>query len=202
MDNILLMGNPNVGKSVFFSELTGLHAVSSNFAGTTVSYMEGHIHIGEKEYRLIDVPGTYTLTPTSAAEAVAVDFVDGGAAAIICVLDAANLERNLHLALELTRLCLPIVFALNLVDVAGRRGLSINAKLLEQELGAPVVQTVAVRGEGMEALRQGLAKVLSADTGDCPPMRATEGIAPCGGARPYNDNRFSPRLYRFPHFII
>jgi ferrous iron transport protein B len=108
-NKILLIGNPNVGKSIFFTELTGIHAISSNYTGTTVTYMEGRFVLGGKEYTLIDVPGTYSLTPTSEAEAVAERFIESGAKAIICVLDASNLERNLLLALEVQRYNIPIV---------------------------------------------------------------------------------------------
>jgi len=151
-DKILLMGNPNVGKSIFFTELTGIHAMSSNYAGTTVTFMEGRFKLGENEYTLVDVPGTYSLEPTSEAETVATEFVKSGAAAIICVLDASNLERNLRLALELQQYNIPIVYALNLWDIAERHGIEINAKLLEQELGAPVVPTVAVKKQGLKEL--------------------------------------------------
>ncbi|MCL2248717.1 MAG: ferrous iron transporter B [Oscillospiraceae bacterium] len=151
-DRILLIGNPNVGKSVFFTELTGIHAISSNYVGTTVTYMQGHLPIGDKEYTLIDVPGTYSLSPSSDAEAVAVKFIEDGAKAIICVLDASNLERNLALALELRKCKIPVIYTLNLSDIAERRGIEINHKLLAQELGAPVVPTVAVKKSGINEL--------------------------------------------------
>ena len=164
-NKILLMGNPNVGKSVFFTELTGIHAVSSNYAGTTVGYMEGVFKTGKKDYALFDVPGTYSLTPASDAEAVATNFVESGAEAIICVLDASNLERNLCLALELKRYNIPTVYALNLLDVAKRNGIIINEKLLEQELGAPVVPTVAVKKHGLDELVKRLKTVLEGEDG-------------------------------------
>ncbi|HHY90597.1 MAG TPA: ferrous iron transporter B, partial [Clostridiales bacterium] len=85
------MGNPNVGKSVIFSELTGIRVVSSNFAGTTVTYTEGTIQLGGKAYHLIDVPGTYSMEATSEAEAVAVRFMNSNPTAVLCVLDATNL---------------------------------------------------------------------------------------------------------------
>jgi len=157
------MGNPNVGKSIFFTELTGIHAISSNYAGTTVSYMEGRFTVGEKEYTLIDVPGTYSLTPTSEAETVATRFIESGPVAVICVLDASNLERNLRLALELKQYNIPLVYTLNLMDVAQRHGIAINAKLLEQELGAPVVPTVAVKKQGFGELIRRLEAALSGD---------------------------------------
>jgi len=161
VDNrILLMGNPNVGKSVFFTELTGIHAVSSNFAGTTVSFMEGQIKLNNQDYTLIDVPGTYSMTPSSEAESVASQFMESGAAAVICVLDASNLERNLRLGLELKRYKLPLIYALNLTDVAERQGISINARLLSQELNAPIVQTIAIRRQGFDELVNELETIL------------------------------------------
>ncbi|MCL2545807.1 MAG: ferrous iron transporter B [Oscillospiraceae bacterium] len=161
-DTVLLMGNPNVGKSIFFTELTGIHAISSNYAGTTVQFMEGRFSVGEKEYTLIDVPGTYSMNATSEAESVAVQFMESGAKAIICVLDASNLERNLCLALELKQYNIPTIYALNLTDVAKRHGIAVNAKLLAQELGAPVIETVAVKTKGLEELLQQLEAVLNA----------------------------------------
>jgi len=159
-NKILLMGNPNVGKSIFFTELTGVHAVSSNYAGTTVNFMEGDITIGEKRYTLIDVPGIYSLTPTSEAESVATRFMESEAKAIICVLDASNLERNLRLAMELTQYNIPIVYTLNMVDIAERHGLNIDVKQLARDLGAPVIETVAVKGKGLDKLLKKLEVVL------------------------------------------
>ena len=173
-DKILLMGNPNVGKSIFFTALTGVHAMSSNYAGTTVSYMEGRLIIAgenKREYSLIDVPGTYSLKPASEAEAVAARFIESGAKAVICVLDASNLERNLRLALEIRRHNIPAVYALNLTDVAERRGVSINAELLAQDLGAPVIPTVAVKKQGLGELMRQLEAVISGAPSlpaDCP----------------------------------
>jgi ferrous iron transport protein B len=166
-DKILLMGNPNVGKSIFFTELTGVHAVSSNYAGTTVNFMEGRFTIGEKEYTLIDVPGTYSLTPASEAETVAAQFMQNGAKAVICVLDASNLERNLCLALELQKYKIPMVYTLNLTDVAERHGIFINKELLAQELKAPVVSTVAVKNRGIDELIKKLEAVLNFAEENC-----------------------------------
>ena len=159
-NKILLMGNPNVGKSVFFTELTGINAISSNYAGTTVTYMDGAVTIGKIEYTLIDVPGTYSMTSTSEAEAVAVSFMESNPVAVVCVLDATNLERNLCLAIELQQYNIPIIYALNLMDVAKRHGVEINVKLLEQELNAPVVATIAVKKEGIYKLVETLGEKL------------------------------------------
>ena len=117
-NKILLMGNPNVGKSVFFSNMTGINVISSNFAGTTVTYTEGTFKLANETYNLIDVPGTYSLEATSEAEAVAVRFIQSNPVAVLCVLDATNLERNIKLGLELQKYNVPIVYALNLLDVA------------------------------------------------------------------------------------
>ncbi|NLC76128.1 MAG: ferrous iron transporter B [Clostridia bacterium] len=159
-NKILLMGNPNVGKSVFFSYLTGINVLSSNFAGTTVSYMEGKIDINGKTYILVDVPGIYSMEAVSDAEAVATRMLEGGADAVICVLDATNLERNIKLALEISQYQIPMVYALNMMDVAERHGTQINVPLLEQELGAPVIPTIAVKGEGFAELKNALGTVL------------------------------------------
>ncbi|MCL2574046.1 MAG: ferrous iron transporter B [Defluviitaleaceae bacterium] len=159
-NKILLMGNPNVGKSIFFTELTGVHAISGNFTGTTVSFTQGQITLGGKEYTLIDVPGTYSLSPTSEAEAVAARFVQSGAAAIICVLDASNLERNLRLAMELTTYDIPIIYTLNMMDVAERKGVSVDVMQLMVDLGAPVIETIATKRQGLDKLIQSLEVVL------------------------------------------
>ncbi len=171
MDNkILLMGNPNVGKSVFFTVLTGIYTMSSNYAGTTVSYTKGKMMIDEKEFQLIDVPGTYSLNATSEAEQVAVSFMESGAKAVICVLDASNLTRNLNLALEVKKHGIPIVYALNLSDIAKRKGIEINVDKLSELLDAPVIPTVAVKKEGLDEIKKTLLtiiddeKVLEVDT--------------------------------------
>jgi len=164
-NKILLMGNPNVGKSIFFTELTGIHAISSNYAGTTVTFTEGHFMVCEREYVLIDAPGTYSLIPSSEAEAVAARLMESGALAVICVLDASNLERNLQLAMELQQYKIPMIYAVNLVDVAERKGISINTKLLEQELGAPVIKTIAVKKQGFNELITRLCEALEAQSG-------------------------------------
>lgn len=166
-NKILLMGNPNVGKSVFFSNMTGINVVSSNFAGTTVSYTEGKIKLGDESYNLIDVPGTYSMEATSEAEEVAIRFMRSNPVAVLCVLDATNLERNIKLGLELQKYNVPIVYALNLVDVAKRHGTEINVNLLSKELGAPVIPTVAVKGEGIPELIEELQKVIKGQRQNC-----------------------------------
>lgn len=152
--HILLMGGPNVGKSVFFSELTGVYVVSSNYTGTTVSFMEGDIELKDGEhYHLIDVPGTYTMSATSEAEEVAVHFMEADPLAVIFVLNATNLEGGIRLALELRKYNVPIIYALNMMDVAKRKGINIDTGILSEQLGGPVIPTVAVKKEGFDDIK-------------------------------------------------
>jgi ferrous iron transport protein B len=169
---ILLLGNPNVGKSVIFSNLTGINVVAANYPGTTVSYSRGHLEIEGRKVELIDVPGTYVLDADSQAEQIAGGFLDAGADALVCVLDASNLERNLYLALQVIERGLPVVVALNLIDVARDKKITINREALEEELGVPVVVTAAITGQGLPELRTQLARLLD---GKQPPAEATFG---------------------------
>lgn len=157
---ILLMGNPNVGKSVIFSQLTGINVISSNYPGTTVNFTEGSIKLRDRDFTLIDVPGTYSLQPSSEAEAVAVKFMENGALAVICVLDAGNLERNLKMGIEMKKYNIPVIYALNLLDVAKRKGVEINDTLLSALLGAPVIPTVAVKNRGIAEIKAELEKII------------------------------------------
>lgn len=148
---ILLMGNPNVGKSAFFSRLTGVRVIISNYPGTTVEFTKGYLKLGEEMAEVIDVPGTYTLEPTSKAEEVATEMLKDGDL-VIDVVDATNLERNLFLTMQLLERDIPVIVALNVWDDTKHRGIHIDVKKLEQLLGVPVVPTVAVAGEGMKKL--------------------------------------------------
>lgn len=146
---ILLIGNPNVGKSAIFTRLTGVHALSSNYPGTTVGFLEGWLRSGDREYRLIDVPGAYTLDPTNEAEEVANRIIDEGADLAIVVLDATALERNLYLAFQVLEKGLNVIVALNMIDETRHKGINIDTSALESLLGVPVVPTVGVTGEGI-----------------------------------------------------
>jgi ferrous iron transport protein B len=151
MMRILLVGNPNVGKSALFSRLTGTHIIASNYPGTTVAFTRGYLKLGEDRAQVIDVPGTYTLEPSSKAEEVAVDMLKEGDL-VINVVDATNLERNLNLTLQLLERQIPVVIALNMWDDTRHRGISIDAAKLEELVGVPVVPTVAVTGQGIKEL--------------------------------------------------
>jgi len=158
---ILLAGNPNVGKSAFFSRLTGVHAMSSNYPGTTVGFMEGTLRTEGTCYRLVDVPGAYTLEPTNEAEEIARRLIEDGGEKVIIVLDATALERNLVLALQVLEKGIPTIVALNMVDEARHRGVLVDSAALQEELGVPVVPTVAVTGQGIRELvaRLGEARI-------------------------------------------
>ena len=128
---ILLVGDPNVGKSVVFSRLTGTRIIASNYPGTTVGFTKGYLKLGQEEDEVIDVPGTYTLEPTSRAEEVAVEMLKDGDL-IINVIDATNLERNLNLTLQLLERPIPVIVALNMWDDTHHRGINIDVARLEK----------------------------------------------------------------------
>ena len=151
MMRILLVGNPNVGKSALFSRLTGTHIIASNYPGTTVGFTKGYLKLGEERAELIDVPGNYTLEPGSKAEEVAVEMLKDGDL-VINVVDATNLERNLNLTLQLLERQTPVIVALNMWDDTRHRGINVDVAKLEELLGVPVVPTVAVTGQGVREL--------------------------------------------------
>ena len=154
--SIALVGNPNAGKSSLFNALTGARQKIANYPGVTVERKAGHASFADgRPISLIDLPGTYSLTPASLDEAVTRDVILGkqeGEArpdALIVVVDAANLDNHLCFALELLALGLPTIVALNMLDLAERDGLTLDADRLSKELGVPVVPTVAVRKRGL-----------------------------------------------------
>jgi ferrous iron transport protein B len=160
---VALVGNPNCGKTALFNRLTGSNQKVANYAGVTVERKEGKLLTAAgKTLRVLDLPGAYSLNPRSPDEKVAVDVLMGQAVGekrpdlVVCVLDATNLRRTLRLALAVKRLGLPCVVALNMADLAEQRGLKIDAPALARELGVPVVRTVALHGEGVQALRAAL----------------------------------------------
>ncbi len=162
------MGNPNVGKSVIFSRLTGTYVITSNYPGTTVEFTKGYTEINGEKVEVIDVPGAYTLEPTNTAEEVAVKMLEEASrekdCTIIQVIDATNLERNLILTLQLLSRNLPLLIALNLWDEAKHLGIQIDFQKLEAILGVPVVPTVAITGEGIKELKE---KIPMAKKGKC-----------------------------------
>jgi ferrous iron transport protein B len=156
------MGNPNVGKSVVFSRLTGVRVIASNYPGTTVGYTRGYMKLGEVRAEVIDVPGTYTLEPTCEAEEVALRMLDSGDV-VINVVNATNLERNLYLTLQLLERKVPVIIALNMWDDTRHQGINIDLNRLREILGVPVIPTVATTGEGIKELVENLPKAVSPD---------------------------------------
>jgi ferrous iron transport protein B len=155
---VVLVGNPNVGKSALFGALTGAYVAVSNYPGTTVELAEGIASIGPDRVRVIDTPGVASLMPVSEDERVTRDLLLATPDAVaIVVADSKNLPRALVLVLELAELSVPLVLCLNMADEARERGLAIDAQALARRLGVPVVPTVAVRHEGVGALRSALA---------------------------------------------
>jgi len=157
---ILLMGNPNVGKSVVFSRLTGVRVIASNYPGTTVGYTSGKMKLGEDIADVIDVPGAYTLEPTSEAEEVARKMLDTGDV-VINVVNATNLERNLYLTLQLLEKNVPVIVALNMWDDTKHHGINIDLDKLRELLGVPVVPTIAVTGQGLKELVDNIPRAVS-----------------------------------------
>ena len=159
---IYLIGNPNVGKSVVFSRLTGVQVISSNYPGTTVEIAKGYLELDSHKVEVIDLPGTYSLDPTSKAEEVAVSLLKElprDEFAVINIIDSTNLERNLLLTLQLIEEGLPVIVSMNMCDDAVHRGIHIDAVKLEQLLGVPVISTCAVTGSGIKLLIQRIKEI-------------------------------------------
>lgn len=169
MKNVLLMGNPNVGKSAIFSRLTGAHAVISNYPGTSVEFTQGNLKHEDEESTVIDVPGTYTLKPTCKAEEVAVNMIQDGDV-LLNIVDATNLERNLNLTLQLIEKKVPMVVVLNMWDETHHKGIHIDVSKLSDMLGVPVVTACGLTGEGIHDLvhhlKQARISTLTAQSDD------------------------------------
>jgi ferrous iron transport protein B len=160
---IALVGNPNTGKSTLFNALAGVRQRVGNYPGVTVEKKTGHlIHAGQR-LELVDLPGTYSLAPRSPDEMVAVDVLLGrrkdshAPDAVLCIVDASNLERNLYLVSQVLEMGLPTVIALNMIDIAADRGMAIDVARLRERLGVPVIELQANRRRGIEELKQALA---------------------------------------------
>lgn len=152
---IFLIGNPNVGKSVLFSRLTGVRVITSNYPGTTVEITKGFLDIEGEQIEVVDLPGVYSLDAASSAEKVVESFLAGMPAeesVVINVIDATNLERNLYLTLELMERGYRLLVALNMCDDMRHRGITIDSAVLSGLLGMPVVSTCAVTGGGVKQL--------------------------------------------------
>jgi Fe2+ transport system protein B len=159
---VALAGNPNTGKSTVFNALTGLRQHTGNWPGKTVTRAEGGFVYGEKKYKLVDLPGTYSLLATSLDEEIARDFILFGQPDVtLVVVDATRLERNLNLVLQVLEITDRAIVCLNLMDEARRYGLQVDVRRLARDLGVPVVATSARSRQGLEQLLQTIGEVAS-----------------------------------------
>lgn len=159
---VALAGNPNTGKSTVFNYLTGLRQHTGNWPGKTVTRAEGGFEYSEKKFKLVDLPGTYSLLSTSTDEEVARDFILFGQPDVtVIVVDATRVERNLNLVLQILEITDRAVLCLNLMDEARRNGIKVDDRTLSKELGIPVVVASARQGEGMNELLNMIFEVAS-----------------------------------------
>jgi ferrous iron transport protein B len=170
---VALAGNPNSGKTTLFNALTGLRQKVANYPGVTVDKKVGALRLGDREIEVLDLPGAYSLAARSPDEEVSRDILLGRRAdtpppdLVLAVVDASNLERNLYLPLQIADLGIPVVIVLNMMDVAERHGLHVDAAALARELGLPVVPAVAARGRGIAELHA----LLRQETAAAPDLR-------------------------------
>ena len=163
---VVLIGNPNTGKSTLFTALSGLHTRIANFPGCTVEKKLGIYQDQGVKITLIDLPGTYSLSPRSLDEMVSVDVLLGRQAdvgkidAVVCIVDAANIERNLYLYTQVREIGVPVVLCLNMWDLAQERGIAVDREALTQRLGVPVVVTSAHRNQGIPELKVAIHRVV------------------------------------------
>jgi Fe2+ transport system protein B len=168
---VALTGNPNTGKSTVFNALTGLRQHTGNWPGKTVIRAEGGFEFDGQQFKLVDLPGTYSLLSMSLDEEIARDFILFGRPDVtVVVVDATRLERNLNLALQVLEITDRVVICLNLIDEARRHGLQIDERRLARDLGVPVVPTAARYGEGLDQLVATISEVASGKIA-CKPHR-------------------------------
>ncbi len=172
MNRVALAGNPNVGKSTLFNALTGLRQHTGNWAGKTVATARGEYSYGGREYQLIDLPGTYSLAAHSQEEAVARDYIESGQAdGVVVVCDATCLERNLILVLQVLELTGKVLVCVNLMDEAKRLGVEVDLPALSRRLGVPVVGTAGARQDGLDDLKEAIARLVGEDAPAAQPER-------------------------------
>ena len=209
---VALVGNPNCGKTALFNLLTGARQKVANYAGVTVERKVGSATLRDgRTISVVDLPGAYSLSPATPDEQITLEVIEGRRAgedapdAIVAVVDATNLRMNLRLVLELGRLGRPMIVALNMADVARSQGLVIDAAALSRELGCPVVETVAIRRHGHDAL---LAQI-AAQIGSAPPPTAIDNPVARDATELQREVRrilaiaapLAPRMQRFRHTI-
>lgn len=170
---VALAGNPNTGKSTLFNSLTGLKQHTGNWPGKTVTRAEGGFEFAKVRYKLVDLPGTYSLLSASHDEQIARDFLlFGRPDATIVVIDATAIERNLNLVLQVLEITDRVVVAVNLMDEAARKGIEVDVRSLSRDLGVPAVGITARTGEGVHALLEAVAGISAGDI-HTSPLRVT-----------------------------
>ena len=197
---VALAGNPNSGKTTLFNELTGSRQHVGNYPGVTVEKKEGTYNRDGFRLHIVDLPGTYSLTAYSLEEVVARDFlVNQKPEVVINIVDASNLERNLYLAIQFLEMGIPICIALNMIDVAKKRGIKVDAKKLSSLLGIPVTPTVARTGRGKKELMANAAQIIQ-ENNDFHPLKISYGadIDPVLSEmeKEINDNHFLTDTYQ------
>jgi len=152
---IVLVGSPNVGKSVLFNRLTGVYVTVSNYPGTTVEVTRGKGKIADEFFEVVDTPGMYSLMPITEEEAVSRRLLlNEHPEAVLHVVDAKNLQRMLPLTLQLIEAELPVILVLNMMDEAKKLGVKINVPNLEKRLGIPVISSVLTKGSGVKEIKR------------------------------------------------
>jgi ferrous iron transport protein B len=181
---VALLGNPNCGKTALFNRLTGARQKVANYAGVTIERKEGSFSSpAGNAFRVLDLPGAYSLSAHTPDEAITRDVVAGlrtgeqSPDVVVCVVNATNLRLNLRLVLEIKRLGLPMILALNMVDVARKRGIEIDADRLAMELGMPVVETVAVQAGGEKSLLRALDEMWPLHVSTPQPLSAIDAVS-------------------------
>src|SRR5438477_3975161 len=181
----VLIGNPNTGKSTLFNALSGFRALTGNFPGVTVEKKIGRTKCRDRVVDLVDLPGTYSLSPRTLDEMVAVNVLLGRQAevgtpdVVVCIVDAANIERNLYLVSQVLDLGLPTVIVLNMADVAASHGVEIDVPALAERLGLAVVKTEAHRRRGIDVLRQAIVAAAARGPGARPQVFPESFAAEC-----------------------
>ncbi|MBZ0181637.1 MAG: 50S ribosome-binding GTPase [Melioribacteraceae bacterium] len=171
---VALAGNPNTGKSTVFNNLTGLRQHTGNWPGKTVTRAEGAFEYNSKKFKIVDLPGTYSLLSTSTDEEVARNFILFGQPDVtVVVVDSTRLERNLNLVLQVAEITNRIVVCLNLIDEAERHNIEIDVRSLSRELGVPVIAAAARQKEGMDELLKFVYEVANGEY-VCKPYRISD----------------------------
>ena len=177
---VALAGNPNSGKTTIFNSLTGARQHVGNYPGVTVERKEGTVKHGDVEIQIVDLPGIYSLTAYSVEEVVARNFlVEEKPDVVVDIVDSSNLERNLYLAVQLRELGVPLVLAFNMSDMAKALGYEYDIPELSRFFGAPIVQTIGNKGQGMKEMLDAVVSTASAEAEPLPrsPSSNTDRIS-------------------------